>query len=105
MDVSQFRVPVRVIEGPERPVLEIYGAEQALAFLEAWPSGRAGPLYRSAKDQCAAAMTGAATAEDARRAFAAFARSGNFLAKDGLDKVAIGLDGEVRTRMPLRRDR
>ena len=104
MDPLQFTVPVRIVTGADQPVTEIYDASQAAALLDGWPTGQDGPLYKAALEACRSVAAGAVPAEEARRAFSHFARVANILAKDSLDKVAIGLDGEVRPSYPRPRD-
>lgn len=104
MDPLQFIVPVRIVTGADQPVTEIYDAAQAVVLLDGWASGREGPLYKAALEACRSVAVGAMPAEEARRAFSHFARVANILAKDSLDKVAIGLDGEVRPSYPRPHD-
>ncbi|MCV3239165.1 DUF982 domain-containing protein [Mesorhizobium sp. ZC-5] len=95
MDRLQFFVPVRIIAEADQPVTEIYDVDDALTFLEAWPVGRKGPIYQTALSCCAAAKHDSVPTEDARKAFASFARITGILANDSFEKVAIDRDGEV----------
>ncbi|WP_315923338.1 DUF982 domain-containing protein [Mesorhizobium sp. SP-1A] len=82
MNSLQFEVPVRVALGPGQPIEEIYGVEMALDLLADWPVGRQGPLYQAAFNACFGVSVGVVQAEEACRAFAAFCRVSNILAKD-----------------------
>mgnify|MGYP001125239784 CR=1 FL=1 len=77
----QFHSVVRLSCGPGQPVEEIDKVIDALTFLRQWPVGRRGPVYYSAHNCCAAAMTGEMTAEQARRSFVGFARITRLLAE------------------------
>lgn len=80
MSRLQFHSVVRLSCGSGQPVEEIDDVVDALAFLRQWPVGRRGPVYRSAHNCCAAAMTGEMTAEQAHRSFVGFARITRLLA-------------------------
>ncbi len=82
MHSLQFAVPVRVAMAPDGPIDEIYGVEQALDLLSDWPAGRQGPLFQAAFNACFGANVGVVPPEEAWRAFAAFCRVSNILAKD-----------------------
>ncbi|MEI5678330.1 MULTISPECIES: DUF982 domain-containing protein [unclassified Mesorhizobium] len=82
MDRLQFFMPVRVVAEVDQIVTEIYSVDQALDFLQAWPAGRQGPVYRTALRACSAAMIDQVTAEDARRSFMAFSRMTGLLSRD-----------------------
>ena len=66
----QFVVPVRIVAVAGEPVVEIYGVESALAFLQNWPVGRQGPVFQAAMNCCFGAANDLMSAEDARKSFA-----------------------------------
>jgi len=84
MDSLQFLMPVRLVTEAGQPVIEIYGVDEALDFLLAWPIGRQGPVYQRALNACFSASLDQSSAEDARKAFFNFAKVGGLLAKDAL---------------------
>ena len=81
MDTAQFRLPVRIAASGASHIDEIYSAEQALDFLIAWPDRR-GRVYDKALKACFGASVDVASADDAQRAFTAFAKLNGFLARD-----------------------
>ncbi|MBN9256228.1 MULTISPECIES: DUF982 domain-containing protein [unclassified Mesorhizobium] len=82
MDRLQFEVPVRIAPEPGMPVEEIYGVEQALDFLNAWPGRRRGPIYQKAFNACFGATVDVVGTEEACRAFMTFCRVSGLLARD-----------------------
>ncbi|MER8520125.1 MULTISPECIES: DUF982 domain-containing protein [unclassified Mesorhizobium] len=94
MDRLQFFSPVRVLRGQGQPVEEIDSVAEAMAFLRKWPAGRRGPVYQCAVNCCAAAMAGRMSAEEARKAFAGFARITRLLEGDR----PLPMSGEDRHR-------
>lgn len=82
MDKLQFTVPVRIVVTPGAPVEEIYGVEQALDFLQEWPTGRQGPVYQAAFNACFEALLDLGSTEEARKLLAAFCRVSGLVAKD-----------------------
>ena len=92
----QFVVPVRIVAVAGGPVVEIYGVESALAFLQNWPVGRQGPVFQAAMNCCFAAVNDLMSAEDARKSFAGFARIAGILAPGMPESVCIDRDGEIR---------
>jgi len=82
MDRLQFEVPVRITPAPGLPVEEVYGVEQALDFLQAWPKCRQGKIYEAAFNACFGATVDVASTEEACRAFMAFCRVSGLLARD-----------------------
>ena len=92
MSRLQFHSVVRLSCGPGQPVEEIDNVIDALTFLRQWPVGRRGPVYRSAHNCCAAAMTGEMTAEQARRSFVGFARITRLLAEQHPPRPIAGPD-------------
>lgn len=74
MDRLRFRKPVQVTLAPGQPVDEIGSVDQAQYFLQRWPGAREGPIYRRALNACSAAIAAQLSTEDARAAFASFAR-------------------------------
>lgn len=82
MDRLQFEVPVRIAQGPGLPVEEIYSVEQALDFLQDWPTRRQGPVYQKAFNACFGATVDVVKTEDACRAFMAFCRVTGLMASD-----------------------
>ncbi|RUV60462.1 DUF982 domain-containing protein [Mesorhizobium sp. M5C.F.Ca.IN.020.29.1.1] len=82
MDRLQFFTPVRISRGQERPAEEIYSVAEAMGFLRKWPIGRRGPVYQCAVNCCSAALAGRMSAEEARKAFAGFARITRLLDDD-----------------------
>ncbi|TIT00802.1 MAG: DUF982 domain-containing protein [Mesorhizobium sp.] len=82
MDRLQFFSPVRISHGRGQPVEDIEGVNEAMAFLRKWPRGRRGPVYQCALNCCAAALAGQMSAEEARKAFAGFARITRLLDDD-----------------------
>lgn len=81
MDAAQFRLPVRIDAAGETPIDEIYSAEEALDFLIAWPDRR-GRIYDTALKACFAASVDVSSADEAQRAFIAFAKINGLLARD-----------------------
>jgi hypothetical protein len=82
VDKRQFILPVRIVTEWRAPVTEIYSVEEALAFLDNFPKGRESPVYQRAVKSCFAASAGEDSADNARKAFVAFARMAGILAKD-----------------------
>lgn len=82
MPSLQFAVPVRIRAAEGLPIDEIYGVEQALDLLAAWPPHRQGKLYQAAFDACFGASVGVVETEEACRAFSAFCRAGGLIARD-----------------------
>lgn len=81
MDRLQFFSPVRVVRGPGYPAEDVESVAEAMTFLQQWPVGRRGPVYRCALNCCAAAMAAQMSAEEARKSFAGFARITGILAE------------------------
>lgn len=96
MSRLQFHSVVRLSCGPGQPVEEIDNVIDALTFLRQWPVGRRGPVYRSAHNCCAAAMTGEMTAEQARRSFVGFARITRLLAEQRPSRLIADSDARKR---------
>ncbi|NGN42939.1 DUF982 domain-containing protein [Mesorhizobium sp. CGMCC 1.15528] len=96
MDRLQFFMPVRLVAGSDEIVTEIYSVDQALDFLQAWPVGRQGPVYRTTLKACTAAMIDQVTAEDARRSFMAFSRMTGLLSRDATIPPAPDPDAWMR---------
>lgn len=90
MDRLHFFSPVRVSRGEGYPVEEIDGVAEAMVFLQKWPTGRRGPVYKCAVNCCAAALATHMSAEEARKAFTGFARITRLLADD----TALPIGGE-----------
>jgi hypothetical protein len=90
MDRLQFFSPVRISHGQGKPVEDIEGVNEAMAFLRKWPRGRRGPVYQCASNCCAAALAGQMSAEEARKAFTGFARITRLLDDD----IALPIRGE-----------
>lgn len=61
---------------------EIGNVDEAMTFLQAWPTGRRGPVYQCAVNCCSAALSGQMKAEEARKAFTGFARITRLLDED-----------------------
>jgi hypothetical protein len=87
MNKLQFYMPVRLVPQPSRPVTEIYGVEEALAFLQNRTEGLESPLYQKALNSCFDATIDLETTADARAAFAAYARVAGILARDSIQPV------------------
>ncbi|TWG93787.1 uncharacterized protein DUF982 [Mesorhizobium sp. J18] len=81
MDAAQFQVPVRLKLAAEADIQEIYSAEDAVELLFGWPQ-QEGPIYEDALAECLVATVSPENVEEARRAFVAFAKVSNILAKD-----------------------
>ncbi|MBB6012608.1 hypothetical protein HNR59_001953 [Aquamicrobium lusatiense] len=96
MDRLQFSVPVRLSLKDGQPVEEIYCVDQALAFLQNWPVGRQGPLFQAAFDACFGASVDVVSTEEARKAFAAFCRVSDLLAKDAVLSDRGGEEHRIR---------
>ena len=96
MHKLQFVVPVRIVVEAGEPAVEIYDVAAALTFLQNWPVGRQGPVFRTAMNCCLGAADGRMSAEDARKSFAGFARITGILARDMADAVVVDRDGEIR---------
>lgn len=96
MSRLQFHSVARLSCGPGQPVEEIDNVIDALTFLRQWPVGRRGPVYRSAHNCCAAAMTGEMTAEQARRSFVGFARITRLLAEQRPSRLIADSDARKR---------
>ncbi|MFA6155967.1 DUF982 domain-containing protein [Mesorhizobium sp.] len=94
MDRLHFFAPVRISRGQGHPVEEIGNVGEAMTFLQAWPTGRRGPVYQCALNCCTAALSGHMTAEEARKAFTGFARITRLLDQD----IARPLAAEVVAR-------
>ncbi|MDH6232368.1 hypothetical protein M2281_002967 [Mesorhizobium soli] len=88
MDSLQFFMPVRISLDAEKPITEIYGVDQALDFLLAWPTGRQGPIYQKALNACFVASVEQGSAEDARKAFFNFTKTAGILAKDAFPGIS-----------------
>ena len=87
MNAALFRVPVRLhVEGA---TFEVGSLNDALAFLREWPASRRGPVYHCALKGCEAALSGAVTVEDARRALESFAKITGILAGRSLAAAPI----------------
>ena len=97
MDAAQFRLPVRIVASGESLIDEIYSAEEALDFVIAWPDRR-GRVYDTALKACFAATVDVASADDAQRAFVAFARLNGVLAKDMWQSDRPRRNGGMRPR-------
>jgi hypothetical protein len=82
MHKLHFAVPVRIAGSFGQPIEEIYSVEQALDFLQEWPTGRQGPLYQAAFDACFGASVDVVSTEEAQRALSAFCRVSGIMAKD-----------------------
>lgn len=78
----QFALPVKLLPDPGGKIEEIESITEALAFLQSWPTGRRGPVYRCALNSCFAAMAGQIPAEDARKSLISFARITGILVAD-----------------------
>ena len=74
--------PVRVTTDSQ--IHEIGTIREAVHFLRRWPSERRGPVYGCAMDSCEGALAGQLSIEQARQAFASFARIAGILAKEDL---------------------
>ncbi|MET3580487.1 hypothetical protein ABID19_003526 [Mesorhizobium robiniae] len=90
MDRLQFFTPVRISRGQNGPAAEIGSVTEAMDFLRKWPTGRRGPVYQCAVNCCSAALAGRMSAEEARKAFAGFARITRLLDDD----MALPMGGE-----------
>jgi hypothetical protein len=90
MDSLHFFSPVRIARGHGYPVEEIDSVAEAMVFLQKWPVGRRGPVYKCAANCCAAALATTMSAEEARKAFTGFARITRLLADD----TALPMGGE-----------
>jgi hypothetical protein len=82
MDRTHFPLPVRIVTEPGEAVTEIYNVEQALTFLQNWPTAHGSPIFQRALNTCFAVTIEQGTAEEARRALAGFARIAGVLARD-----------------------
>lgn len=78
---AHFALPVRLSLAEGESDIEIYTAEEAIDVLLGW-SVQAGRLYQRALDDCFAATVEAGDSEKAYRAFLAFAKASNILARD-----------------------
>ena len=67
---------------------DIETVREAAEFLRQWPPSRRGPVYDCAARACDAAIAGRLTAEEARKAFASFARITGILAREDMPASA-----------------
>jgi len=82
-----FLAPVVVkVDGT---VLEVGSVADAFRFLRRWPTGRRGPVFGCAFNSCNAAFSGQLSAEQARQAFASFARISGILVRTGETVIPI----------------
>lgn len=95
MDRLQFVLPIRIAPDRDDLVTEIYSVDQALDFLQGWPSDRQVPVYRTAFKACAAAMVDQIPAEDARQCFTSFARLTGILAQDVILRTSLEPDNWI----------
>jgi len=93
MHKLHFAVPVRVTGSFGNTIEEIYSVDQALDFLQEWPTGRQGPLYQAAFDACFGASVDVVPTEEACRAFAAFCRVSNIMARDMMAPSEVEAEG------------
>jgi hypothetical protein len=78
MNDRRFNHPVFVKDG-QMIVQEITCLEEALDFLDEWPSNRRGPIFDTARRACHRAFDGLLPPSVAREAFAGWARSARIL--------------------------
>lgn len=82
-----FLAPVVVkVDGT---VQEVGSVADAFRFLRRWPTGRRGPVFGCAFNSCSAAFSGQLSAEQARQAFASFARISGILIRSGETVIPI----------------
>ena len=85
---TRFSSPLQLVS-PAGEIVEIEGVRDALRFLDAWPSGRRGPVYQCAARGCQAALEGHLTVEEARSAVANFAHITGIVPRNGHIPVGI----------------
>ena len=74
-----FMAPVLVkVDGTAQ---EVGSVADAFRFLRRWLAGRRGPVFGCAFNSCNAALSGQLSAEQARQAFASFARISGILVR------------------------
>ncbi|MGT2467616.1 DUF982 domain-containing protein (plasmid) [Mesorhizobium atlanticum] len=96
MKSLSFLAPVVVkVDGIVEEVGSVADARQ---FLRRWPTGRRGPVFGCAFKSCNAAFSGQLSAEQARQAFASFARiSGILVRSREMPARSNGIQPENRT--------
>jgi hypothetical protein len=88
-----FNQPVQVLRGQGLATEQLTSVAEAMDFLQRWPVGRRGPVYRCALNSCSAAMAAQISAEDARKAFSSFARiTGILVTEFRADSIALKQD-------------
>ena len=78
MNDRAFDAPIYIRTG-EHLIQEIITLDDALDFLEEWPSNLQGPIYQTALQACQRAYSRAVPLDTARNAFAGFAKSARIL--------------------------